>query len=479
MKGPNIIFMLADDLGWKDVGFMGSEFYETPNIDKLSSEGASFTNAYAACPVCSPTRSSILTGLYPAETGVTNFIGGHEKGYLISAPYCDHLSHDEKTIAEELRDNGYSTWHVGKWHLAGKYDRSDGWKAAHYPDRHGFDVNIAGFEAGAPHNGYFAPWNLKNISEGENGEYLTDRLTEEAIRLIKNRDKDKPFFLNLWYYLVHIPIEAKEEYIDYFKVKRKKMGLDVIKEFEEGDFFPCEHKKEKRIVRRLVQADPVYAAMIRSLDDSVGMLMEALAEEGIYNNTIMIFTSDNGGLSTAEGSPTCNLPLSEGKGWMYEGGTREPLVVRWHGQIEPGKVIDSPVSSPDFYPTLCDMAGISASKKVSGISLVDLLKGNKKPELACRPLFWHFPHYANQGGTPGSSVRKGRYKLIEFYETGKYELYDLQDDPGETKNLIDIEHEAARELKQELDTWKANVCARIPEKNADFIPWSNCHSELI
>ena len=297
--------------------------------------------------------------------------------------------------------------------------------------------------------------------------------------MIKNRDKDKPFFLNLWYYLVHIPIEAKEDYINYFKDKRKQMGLDDIKEFEEGDFFPCEHKKEKRIVRRLVQADPVYAAMIRSLDDSVGMLMETLFEEGIYDDTIMIFTSDNGGLSTAEGSPTCNLPLSEGKGWMYEGGTREPLVVRWPGQIKPGKVIDTPVSSPDFYPTICDMAGINNYKDVSGISLVDLLKGNKKPELAGRPLFWHFPHYANQGGTPGSSVRKGRYKLIEFYETGKYELYDLQNDPGETKNLIDIEHEAARELKQELDTWKTNVCARIPEKNVDFIPWSNCHSELI
>jgi len=479
MKKPNILFILADDLGWRDLGFMGSDFYETPNLDSLASEGACFTNAYAACPVCSPTRSSIMTGLYPAETGVTNFIGGHARGYLVSAPYSDHISHDEKTIAEELRDNGYSTWHVGKWHLAGTYDRSDEWKAGHYPDKHGFEINIAGCEAGMPHHGYFAPWQIKNLEEGGEGEYLPDKLTVAAIKLIEERDREKPFFLNLWYYLVHTPIEAKKEYVDYFRKKRSDMGLDSVKEFEEGDFFPCEHKKEKKIIRRLVQSDPVYAAMLKSLDENIGKIINKLRDEGLYDDTVVFFTSDNGGLSSAEGSPTCNAPLAEGKGWMYEGGTREPFIIKWKNHIVPGTSIDTPVSSPDIYPTVCRMASVHVSKPVSGKSLVDLLRKGKDETLEERPLFWHYPHYANQGGTPGSSVRKGRYKLIEFYERNEYELYDLIEDPGETINMVDKESDKATELKSELNAWKEKVCAKIPEKNTEFVPWSRCHSELI
>lgn len=479
MKKKNFVFLLADDLGWKDLGFMGSSFYETPNLDKLSLESAVFTNAYAACPVCSPTRASILTGLYPAETGVTNFIGGHAKGYLVSAPYSDHISYNDKTIAQELSDNGYNTWHVGKWHLAGTYDRSDEWKKMHYPDKHGFAVNIGGCEFGMPHHGYFSPWHIKNLKDVTKGEYLTDRLTAEAIRLIKNRDINKPFYLNMWYYLVHTPIEAKKEYIEYFKEKRVRKGLDDLPEFEVGDYFPCEHKKEERIKRRLIQSDPVYAAMIKSLDDSVGQLIDVLKQEGLYEDTIIIFTSDNGGLSSAEGSPTCNLPLNEGKGWMYEGGTREPLLIKCKGLTDEGLTVDCPVSSPDFYPTICELTSICCSKSVSGTSLVSLLKKENSEFFNKRPIFWHYPHYANQGGTPGSSVRKGDFKLIEFYETGNFELYNLIDDTGERKNLIEEYPVVVSELKNELYVWKDKVCAKIPGKNVDFIPWSKCHSELI
>lgn len=477
-RTPNILFILADDLGWRDLSCMGSSFYETPNLDRLAREGVRFTNAYAACPVCSPTRASVMTGKYPANVGVTNFIGGHAKGYLLSAPYADHISHDEKTIAEELSESGYSTWHVGKWHLAGRYDRNEEFKKSHYPDGHGFHINIAGCEAGMPHHGYFSPWMIKNLEDKKDGEYLPERLTAEAIKLLRNRG-DKPFYLNMWYYLVHTPIEARKDYIEYFEKKKANLSLDEVQEFEEGDYFPCEHKKDKRIIRRLIQSDCVYAAMIKSLDENIGKLIHALKEEGIYDDTVIFFTSDNGGLSTAEGSPTCNKPLAEGKGWMYEGGTREPLIVKWDGRIVPGSICHTNVTSPDFYPTICEIAGKTEYKRGDGRSLVTLLEENQDQSLLERPIFWHYPHYANQGGTPGSSVRRGRYKLIQFYEGNYYELYDLSVDPGEKYNIIDDNTDLSEELKNLLDNWKSSVEAEIPQKNPDFEPWSECHSELI
>ncbi len=477
-RTPNIMFILADDLGWMDLSCMGSSFYETPNLDRLAREGVRFTDAYAACPVCSPTRASIMTGKYPANVGITNFIGGHAKGYLISAPYADHISHNEKTLAEEILELGYSTWHIGKWHLAGRYNRSPEFKKSHYPDGHGFDVNIAGCELGMPHHGYFSPWLIKNLEDKKDGEYLPDRLTDEAINLIRNRG-DKPFFLNMWYYLVHTPIQAKEEYVKYFKKKRLDLSLDDVPEFSTGDYFPCEHKKNEKIIRRLIQSDPEYAAMIKSLDENIGRLVKSLKDEGIYDDTVIFFTSDNGGLSTAEGSPTCNKPLAEGKGWMYEGGTREPLIVKWDGRIKPGSICRTPVTSPDFYPTICEIAGKTEYKPGDGRSLVTLLEDNEDQNLVERPLFWHYPHYANQGGTPGSSVRKGRFKLINFYEGDRFELYDIVADPGEKKNLFEEKKLVADDLQQLLTDWKNSVQAKIPEKNPEFIPWSECHSELI
>ncbi|HAI11315.1 MAG TPA: sulfatase, partial [Phycisphaerales bacterium] len=289
MKRTNVVLVLLDDYGWKDSTCYGSTFYETPNLDKLASQGMRFTNGYASCPVCSPTRASMLTGKYPARLGVTNFInhgGGHPNtGRIIDVPYTKHLPSEEYNLAKCLKDNGYQTWHVGKWHLG---------LEPYWPDKQGFDVNVAGCQMGHPWKGYFSPWSIPTLPEGPEGEYLTDRITDEAVKLIENRDADKPFFLNMWYYTVHTPIQAKPEYIEYFKDKAKKMGIDTVEPFVEGEYFPCDHKKDQRVQRRVIQSDPVYAAMIKSMDENLGRLMHAVTDAGQEDNTLFIFTSDNG-----------------------------------------------------------------------------------------------------------------------------------------------------------------------------------------
>lgn len=458
---PNILFILIDDLGWRDVSCCGSDFYETPNIDRLADEGMLFTDAYAACPVCSPTRASILSGKYPARVGVTNYIGGDAKGRVIDAPYIDHLPLSEKTLASALRDGGYTTWHVGKWHLG---------EEAYWPEKQGFDVNVGGCHMGCPWHGYFSPYNIPTLPNGPDGEYLPDRLGQEAAELIRDCG-DTPFFLHMSFYLVHCPLQAKPEKIAKYEAKVKALGLDKRKTIEEGDFFPCEHKKKQRIQRRLLQSHPTYAAMIESLDENVGLLLDTLEETGKAENTIVVFTSDNGGLSTSEGSPTCNLPLAEGKGWMYEGGTREPLLVRWPGAIAPGSTCEVPVTSPDFYPTFLEAAGLPLlpEQHVDGVSLVPLLKG--EDHLERDAIFWHYPHYGNQGGTPGCSMRSGDFKLIEFFEDGALQLYNLRDDPGEERNLAADLPEVATTLHARLVAWREEIDAIIPEPNPEFTPW--------
>lgn len=452
---PNIIFILVDDLGWKDLNCYGSNFYETPNIDRLASDGMTFTDAYAACPVCSPTRASILTGKYPATLGLTDYIGGNAKGKLIDAPYIKHIPLEEKSLAAALRDGGYATWHVGKWHLG---------RNPYYPKNHGFDINIGGCHFGHPYNGYFSPYKIETLEDGPAGEYLTDRLTDEAIKLIKNNDS-KPFFLNLWHYTVHTPIQAKREDIERFEKKAEQMGLDRVKTFEEGEYFPCEHKKDERVVRRLVQSDPDYAAMIYNLDYNIGRIISTLEKIGKADNTIIIFTSDNGGLATAEGSPTCNSPLNEGKGWMYEGGVREPLIIKWPGVVEKGSMCKEPVTSPDFYPTILEMAGLPLipDQHVDGVDINPLLDGSGIPDREA--VYWHYPHYGNQGGTPGSSMRMGDYKLIEFFEDGKIELYNLKDDICEENDLSEKMPLLTMKMKQMLNEWRQRTEAKIPEKN--------------
>lgn len=458
MKRPNIIFMLIDDMGWRDLTCFGSSFYETPNLDLFMSEGMKFTDAYAASPVCSPTRASIMSGKYPARVGVTDWIGAHTKGKLIDAPYTRYLPLEEKSLAAALKEGGYNTWHVGKWHLGEK---------PYYPENHGFDENIGGCHWGQPKRGYFSPYRIETMEDGPKGEYLTDRLTDEAIRLIRNNG-DKPFFLNFWHYTVHTPIQAKKEDIERFEDKAVRLGLDKVEVFIAGDYFPCNHKKYKRIKRRIVQSNPVYAAMVYNLDWNFGRLMQALEEAGEAENTIVIFTSDNGGLSTAESSPTCNSPLSEGKGWMYEGGVREPLLVRWPGVIAPGSTCNVPVTSPDFYPTLLDTAGLPKlpEQHVDGASFFPLLKGEKG--IAREAIYWHYPHYGNQGGTPGCSIRMGDYKLIEFFENGNLELYNLREDIGEEHNLVSKMPELAGKMQKMLAVWRESVNAKIPMPNPGY-----------
>ena len=462
-KKMNIIFILIDDMGYKDLSCYGSSFYETPNLDKLAKNGMMFTDAYAACPVCSPTRASILSGKYPARVGVTDWIGAHTRGRLIDAPYIRELPLSEKSLATALKDGGYKTWHIGKWHLG----NSD-----FYPEKHGFDINIGGCHWGHPHNGYFSPYKIETMSDGPDGEYLTDRLTDEAIKLIKNND-GSPFFMNFWHYAVHEPIQAPQRLIEKYEKKAAEMGIDKTDPFEKGDFFPCEHMKHLRIRRRTIQSDPVYAAMIENLDANIGRLLDALDEYGISDNTAIFFTSDNGGLATAGSSPTSNAPLSEGKGWMYEGGVREPLIVKWHGVTAPGSVCEIPVTSTDFFPTILEMAGLPLmpEQHIDGVSIINLLKG--RSSINREAIYWHYPHYGNQGGTPGSSMRMGDYKLIEFFEDSRLELYDLKNDLEEEHNIAGQNKELTDKMHGMLKNWQAEVQAKFPAANHEYKPESH------
>lgn len=461
---PNIVFILIDDMGWKDLTCYGSQFYETPNIDKIASEGMLFTDAYAACPVCSPTRASILSGKYPARVGVTDWIGAHTKGRLIDAPYIDHLPLSEICLASALKAGGYATWHVGKWHLG---------ESEYYPEHHGFDVNIAGCHAGSPHDGYFSPYHLEHIKDGPEGEYLTDRISDDAVDLVRNHVKtseEQPFFMYLSHYAVHTPIQAKEKDIKRFQGKAKSLGLTDIAPIKTGEHFPCDHKKHLHLERRIIQSDPVYAAMIWNLDENIGKILDVLEEQNLTENTLICFTSDNGGLSTAEGSPTCNAPLSEGKGWMYEGGVREPLLVKWPNHIRPGSVCKTPVTSPDFYPTLLEVAGLNPmpEQHVDGANILPLLQETDDFNRPQEAIYWHYPHYGNQGGTPGASMRLGDYKLIEFFEDGRLELYDLTKDISEENNLSEIESELCHKMYGYLKDWQKDVEAVMPLKNPDY-----------
>ncbi|HEX6971405.1 MAG TPA: sulfatase [Limnochordia bacterium] len=458
MPRPNIILILIDDLGWRDLACFGSPFYETPHLDRLAASGMRFTDAYAASPVCSPTRASLLTGKYPATVGVTNWIGGRARGRLLDAPYIDHLPLHEVSLARALKEGGYTTWHVGKWHLGGR---------PFYPEQHGFDVNIGGCDWGHPRHGYFSPWGIETFPDGPEGAYLTDALTDAAIELIRGHTGG-PFFLSLCHYAVHTPIQAKPEYVEKYREKARALGLDKLPALEEGEFFPCEHKRHLRVVRRRIQSDPAYAAMVEILDANLGRLLDALAETGRAADTLLLFTSDNGGLATSEGSPTCNAPLAEGKGWMYEGGTRVPLIVSWPGVVAPGSVCEVPVTTPDIYPTLLEAAGLPLrpEQHTDGVSLARLLRGERT--LDREAIFWHYPHYGNQGGTPASSIRMGDYKLIEFFEDGRLELYHLRDDIGERRNLAALDPGRARAMQRRLAAWRADVGAKIPEPNPAF-----------
>jgi arylsulfatase A-like enzyme len=348
MSKPNFLFILIDDLGARDLGCFGSTFYETPNLDRLAREGMQFHRAYASCPVCSPTRASIMTGKYPARVGITNYIGGKNAGRLMHQPYLHYLPREEQSLATALREGGYQTWHVGKWHLGDD---------AFHPQHHGFDVNIGGGHHGHPVGGYWSPWKLQNLPDAEAGKYLTDHLTDESIRLIRQRDRSRPFFLNLWHYAVHTPIQAPADLVEKYRRKAADLGLDKVPAIVDGELMSFITDRPRNVRRRVIQSDPAYAAMMENLDTNIGRVLQTLADEGLADDTVVVFTSDNGGLSTAEGSPTCNLPLAEGKGWAEEGGNRVAQVVRWPAKVKPATRCDVPVTSTDFYPTFLEAAG--------------------------------------------------------------------------------------------------------------------------
>jgi arylsulfatase A-like enzyme len=467
-RRPNVLLITGDDLGWRDLGCYGSPFYETPNLDALAQESAMFTDAYASCPVCSPTRASLQTGQYPARVGITNFIAGQATGKVLEPEYNFELPESETTIADVLSAAGYATWHTGKWHLTDSEDS--------YPGDHGYDENVAGCDWGSPGgSGYFSPWGNPMLEDGPEGEYLTDRLGRESAAMIENHDdSESPFFLNHNCYAVHTPLEGKEEYVERYEARRRMLGLDDVTEIEEDGRFPCEHKKDRRIQRRQVQSDPVYAAMVRSMDEAVGRILEAA--ESCDRETVVIFTSDNGGLATSEGSPTCNDPLAEGKGWMYEGGNRVPLLVRWPGVTDAGDVVETPATSTDVVPTICEAAGVDPAAAVGdvgdfgvdGESLRAPLTGG---DLGRDAVFWHYPHYGNQGGTPTGAIRTERWKLIEFYEDDHVELYDLSGDVSEARDVSGEHPERTATLRDRLAAWREDVGAKMPQPNPEYEPW--------
>jgi len=454
-KKLNFAFILADDMGWRDAVCYGSTFYETPNIDRLAREGMRFTQAYAACPVCSPTRASIMAGKYPARMATTDYFGAPQPDEvgrhwtrnkpLLPAPYTEHLPLEETTIAEALKQAGYTTFFAGKWHLGG-----DGY----LPEDQGFDINKGGHRFGTPPGGYFSPYKNPKLPDGPAGEYLTDRLTDESLKFLDSVG-DRPFLLYLSHHAVHTPLQSKKDLKAKYEAKAARLPAP------EGPRFIPEGDRQAR----QVQDHPTFAGMIQSLDESVGRVMDKLKELGLDKDTAVIFMSDNGGLSTAEGSPTSNVPLRGGKGWLYEGGIREPMIIKWPGVTRPSSVCDEPVISTDFYPTMLEMAGLPLRPKqhLDGLSIVPLLKETGKP--VRQAMYWHYPHYGNQGGTPGSAIRAGDWKLIEFFEDGRLELYNLKEDIGEKNNLAASMPEKTAQLHKMLKAWRDEVGARYPTKN--------------
>lgn len=470
---PNVIFILADDLGGRDPACFGSTYHETPNIDKLATRGVKFTQAYAASPLCSPTRSSILAGVYPARSGITtpscHEIRVNLEKKLVAHPApqmratnadsLTRLKSEYFTLAEALHEAGYATAHFGKWHLGHNLSPSD-----HYePKDQGFDSDFPHTpSAPGPGGGYLAPWKFikdPNIT-GKPGDHIEDRMSEEAAKFILSH-KDKPFYLNYWAYSVHSPWNARRDYIDYF---------------------------QKKVDPKNLQHNPLYAAMVRSLDDGVGRLLKAVDEAGIADNTIIIFFSDNGGWSFppkttdpegfADQPATSNLPYRSGKASLYEGGTREPLIVVWPGKTKPGTVNESLFQSTDFYPTILTMCGLKphADIKLDGLDQSETFQGapTKRDRVFC-----HFPHGTpNQaqsipGMLPGTYVRKGDWKLIRFYAdnddgSDRFELYDLKNDVGESNNLAAEKPEIVRELNALITDFLKDTEAVVPVRNPEF-----------
>jgi arylsulfatase A-like enzyme len=427
---PNFIFILIDDMGYGDIGANGNIFTDTPHLDQLAASGMRFTDAYAAAPNCSPTRASILTGKWPARLRLTQYLpgtAGRKSLPLLQPPLPDGLDLKEITLAEALQPHGYATASIGKWHLGGD---------DYLPQNQGFDLNYGGSEAGG-HESMFSPHKTPGLPDGPKGEYLSDRLTDEALGFIDDHH-DQPFFLYMPHYAVHSPIQSKANLIDKYAAKH---GAN-------------ESKNRAK-----------YAAMVESVDDSVGRIIQKLKQLNLTRNTIIFFFSDNGGEESVGAS---NGPLSHGKGWLYEGGVREPLIVTWSGTIAAGSVEHTPVQSIDFYPTLLELAGANepANHQSDGLSIAPLLL--ETGPLNRDTLYWHYPHYSHAGSPPTSSIRQGDWKLIEFFEDGHLELYNLNVDIGEQSNLAIQQADKAAELHDQLQAWQDSIKAAYPKPNPDY-----------
>jgi arylsulfatase A len=438
---PNFVFLLVDDLGWGDFGCYGAEFYETPNIDRLADQGMRFTNGYAACTVCSPSRAAIMTGRYPARLKLTDWITGHKFPYAkLSVPeWNTRMEHERVTLPEALKEGGYQSIFLGKWHLMpiGQPDFEE-----HFPTDHGFDINIGGREWGQPKGKgkYFSPFDMPNLSDGQPGDFLTDNLTDAAVDYLDSLENGQPFLMYFSYYTLHGPIMATPELVKKYEEKAKTF----------------DNTKNEWL-------NPKRAGMVESLDDSVGRIMDKLEAMGVAENTVIILTGDNGG-----DRDQTTAGLKGYKGFSHEGGVREPLIVKWPGNTEPGSTCDVPVIGTDFYPTMLEMAGLplKPEEHMDGRSIVSLLKG--KDCLGRDNLYWHYPHYHRT--MPYGAVRSGNMKLIEFFEDGALELYDLKSDPNETSNLATQYPEKAQELLKQLKAWRASVGAQMMTPNPDYDP---------
>jgi arylsulfatase A-like enzyme len=450
----NFLFILVDDLGCRDLGYTGSTFYETPNIDALAAAGMRFDQGYAACRVCSPSRASIMLGRTPARHGITQWIGDPsgldwDKGDpVLNAEYVRNLPPEDTTIAEAMRDAGYVTFFAGKWHLGDE---------GSWPEDHGFQINKGGWTVGSPNGGYFAPWINPRLENGPDGESLPLRLARETASFLAS-GHDKPFFAFLSFYLVHGPIQTTEALCEKYRKKAEAMGLAGEKERFTFD---------RRLPVRQVQDNPVYAGMIETLDDAVGIVLDTLKETGLDQNTVVLFTSDNGGVSSGDSYSTSLLPFRGGKGRQWEGGIREPLIIHVPGLTPPGSATGAPAIGMDFYPTILDLAGLPLmpQQHVDGVSLVPVLKGGT---IGPRDLFWHYPHYGNQGGEPSSIIRSKNWKLIYYHEDGRCELYNLSDDVGEQNDLATLHPEKVSELKKRMDVWLSDTRAVMPQPDPRF-----------
>ena len=500
----NIVFFLVDDLGWRDVGSFGSDFYDTPNIDRLAQDGIKFTHAYAASHVCSPTRASIMTGKYPARLHLTEWLGGR-RSYafesLTSPDFLQQLPLEESTIAEAFKEHGYVTAHIGKWHLG---------EDPYGPLEQGFDMQVPDWNKGWPKAGYYAPFELDGLKD-ESGQYLTDRLTDYAVDFI-SENQDQPFFLYMSHFAVHDPIHGRPDLVE--KYRQKLASIDqpnsppFLLEGNPDDPQPLTTEQlasfidlpsyqdykvlpERAVKIKQHQDNIEFAAMVEAMDESLGRLVEHIDQLGLTNKTLIVFFSDNGGMSAANfggasrvidpGSldaaySTSNLPLRGAKGWLYEGGIRVPMIVKWPKKFsEPSRVVEEPIISTDFYPSLLEMAGLPASndQELDGVSFVPALNGESFNR---GPIFWHFPQYSNHGmQSPGGAVRFGDYKLLEYFENNTVQLFNLREDIRERNDLAQTEPEIRDELRVLLRSWRADVNAQMPSRNSDYDPGQYPH----